>query len=89
MPGRNRGSPLAFVEHGGVEPTNNLAERALRYIVLRRRIFGQIKGGRRGMEGRTDPASCLPTCRAQGRPIIEKVARIIQPPWPRRAVGGG
>jgi len=36
---------FAFLEHGGVEPTNNAAERALRSVVLHRKISGQIKGG--------------------------------------------
>ena len=74
---RDKGSLFTFVEHDGVEPTNNRAERALRYIVLWRKIFGQIKGGRRGMERWADLASCLSTWRAQGKSIIEEVARIM------------
>ena len=74
---RDKGSLFTFVEHDGVEPTNNRAERALRYIVLWRKIFGQIKGGRRGMERWADLASCLASWRAQGKSIIEEVARIV------------
>ena len=42
---RDKRPLFAFVEHDGVEPTNN-RPRAFRYVVLPRKIFGQIKGGR-------------------------------------------
>ncbi len=36
---------FAFLEHPGVDSTNNASERALRYIVVFREIIGQTKGG--------------------------------------------
>ena len=36
---------FAFLEHPGVDPTNNASERALRYMVVFRKIIGQTKGG--------------------------------------------
>ena len=68
---------FTFLEHEGVEPTNNRAERALSYIVLLRKIFCQIKGGRRSMERWGHLATCVRTWRAQGKSIMEEVCRII------------
>jgi len=47
--------PFVFLERDGVEPTNNASERALRHVVVSRKISGQIKGGNKWMrhhEGR-------------------------------------
>lgn len=74
---RDKRSLFTFLEHEGVEPTNNRAERALRYIVLLRKVFGQIKGGRRSMERLGHLATCVRTWRAQGKSIMEEVARIM------------
>ena len=74
---RDKRSLFTFVEHDGVEPTNNRAERALRYVVLLRKIFGQIKGGRRSMERWAHLASCVRTWRAQGKSVMAEISRIM------------
>lgn len=74
---RDKRSLFTFVEHDGVEPTNNRAERALRYIVLLRKIFGQIKGGRRSMDRWAHLASCVRTWRAQGKSVMAEISRIM------------
>lgn len=74
---RDKQSLFTFLEHEGVEPTNNRAERALRYIVLLRKIFGQIKGGRRSMERWGHFATCVMSWRAQGKSVMAEVARIM------------
>lgn len=74
---RDKRSLFTFLEHEGVEPTNNRAERALRYIVLLRKIFGQIKGGRRSMERWGHFATCVMSWRAQGKSVMAEVARIM------------
>ena len=74
---RDKRSLFTFLEHEGVEPTNNRAERALRYIVLLRKIFGQIKGGRISMERWGHFATCVMSWRAQGKSIMAEVARIM------------
>ena len=55
---RDKRSPFTLAGHDGAEPTGNRAERALRRIVLPRKIFGQIKGGRRSVDRRAHLASC-------------------------------
>ena len=77
MVDRDKRSLFTFLEHEGVEPTNNRAERILRYIVMLRKVFGQIKGGRRSMERWGHLATCVMTWRAQGKSIMEEVARIM------------
>lgn len=37
-----------FLEHCGIEPTNNAAERAPKRAAVTRKISGQIRGGIRG-----------------------------------------
>ena len=74
---RDKRSLFTFLEHEGVEPTNNRAERALRYIVLLRKVFGQIKGGRRSMERLGHLATCVRTWKAQDKSVMEEVAWIM------------
>lgn len=54
-----------FIEHAGVEPTNNAAEQALRGIVLKRKISGPTRS-RRGDEFIARGFSVHETCRRQG-----------------------
>ncbi len=54
-----------FIKHPGVEPTNNAAERALRGIVLKRKISGPTRS-RRGDEFIARGFSVHETCRRQG-----------------------
>lgn len=59
-----------FINHPGVEPTNNAAEQALRGIVLKRKISGPTRS-RRGEEFIAYGFSAHETCRRQGRDLIE------------------
>ena len=59
-----------FIAHPGVEPTNNAAERALRSIVLKRKISGPTRS-RRGDEFLACGFSAYETCRRQGRDLID------------------
>ena len=68
---------FAFLEHPGVDPTNNASEGALRYIVVFRKIIGQTKGGPRAMRRLADFATCVLTWRRQGKSVYEEVARLI------------
>lgn len=68
---------FAFLEHPGVDPTNNASERALRYIVVFRKIIGQTKGGPPAMRRLADFATCVLTWRRQGKSVYEEVARLI------------
>lgn len=68
---------FAFLEHPGVDPTNNASERALRYIVVFRKIIGQTKGGPLAMRRLADFATCVLTWRRQGKSVYEEVARLI------------
>lgn len=67
---RHADAYFRFITTPGVEPTNNLAEQALRFVVIQRRITQ----GTRGPAGR---AWCeriwtaLATCRHQGRSVFE------------------
>lgn len=54
-----------FINHPGVEPTNNAAEQALRGIVLKRKIFGPTRS-RHGDEFIASGFSAHETCRRQG-----------------------
>jgi len=59
-----------FLDHPEVPPDNNLAERALRLAVTKRKV----SGGSRSMERFTDTATLLTvaqTCRFQGRSVMQ------------------
>ena len=68
---------FTFLEHPGVDPTNNASERALRYIVVFRKIIGQTKGGPQAMRRLADFATCVLTWRRQGKSVYDEVARLI------------
>ncbi len=68
---------FAFLEHPGVEPTNNASERALRYLVVFRKISGQTKGGSKAMKRLADFVTCVLTWRAHGKSVAEEVGRLI------------
>ena len=70
---RDKRSLFTFAGHDGVEPE----PRALRYIVLIRKIFGQIQGGRRSMDRWAHLASYVRTWRAQGKSVMEEISRIM------------
>lgn len=66
----------AFVEHEGVEPTNNASERALRHSVIWRKLsFGtQSASGSRFVE---TMLSVIETCRQQRRPVFAYLANTV------------
>ena len=71
-----------FVEHDGVEPTNNHAERELRGLVMwRRRSFGSQS--ERGTHFAARMMTIAHTARKQGREILEFLAACCSP----RSVG--
>jgi transposase len=65
-----------FVEHEGVEPTNNASERALRHSVIWRKLsFGtQSASGSRFVE---TMLSVIETCRQQGRPVFHYLTNTV------------
>src|SRR5262245_29884236 len=71
-----------FVRHGGVEPTNNVPERAVRHGVLWRKTSGGTDGvtGSRSVER---ILSVVATCRQQGRNVWDYLTDC-----PRAALAG-
>ena len=67
----------AFLDHEGVEPTNNLSERALRHAVIWRKLsFGtQSAAGSRFVE---TMLSVIETCRQQSRNVFDFVTAAVQ-----------
>lgn len=59
-----------FIDHPGVEPTNNAAEQALRTLVLKRKISGPTRS-RRGDEFIARGYSVMESCRRQGRDLLD------------------
>ncbi|MCE2498944.1 MAG: transposase, partial [Nitrosopumilaceae archaeon] len=68
---------FTFLEYPGVDPTNNASERALRYMVVFRKIIGQTKGGPPAMRRLADFATCVLTWRRQGKSVYEEISRLI------------
>ena len=68
---------FTFLEYAGVDPTNNASERALRHMVVFRKITGQTKGGDVAMRRLADFFSCALTWRNHGKRVAEEVARLI------------
>lgn len=66
-----------FLDHPEIPPDNNLAERALRLAVTKRKV----SGGSRSMERFQDTAnnlSVIQTCRFQGRSVMDFFASALQ-----------
>ena len=73
---RHGESYFRFITTPGVEPTNNLAEQALRFVVIDRRITQ----GTRGVAGRhwcERIWTAGATCRQQGRSLFEFLYRAL------------
>jgi transposase len=66
-----------YLEHHAVDPTNNLAERVLRFLVLRRKATGgtQSEKGNRWLER---IATLRETCRLQGQRSFPILVDAIQ-----------
>ena len=65
-----------FLHHAGVAPTNNDAERALRAIVVKRKISGPTRS-RRGDLFIARGFSVIETCRRQGRDAFEYLQQAV------------
>ena len=66
-----------FLDHPEIPPDNNLAERALRLAVTKKKV----SGGSRSMERFQDTAnnlSVIQTCRFQGRSLVDFFASALQ-----------
>jgi len=61
---------FGFVTTPGVEPTNNLAEQALRFVVIQRRMTQGTRGGA-GRAWCERIWTAVATCRQQGRSVFE------------------
>ncbi len=74
---KHRDGVLAFLDHDGVEATNNLAEREVRPAVLTRKVSA---GNRTevGAEAHAVLASVLRTLCRQGRPILEGLTDLLR-----------
>ncbi len=72
-----------FLDHDGVEPTNNASERALRHAVIWRKLsFGtQSERGSRFVE---TMLSVIETCRQQKRNVFAFVTEAVEAHFARR-----
>lgn len=68
---------FTFLEHPYVEPTNNRAERALRHIVLKRRISQQSRS-QIHMESYAMQASAYMTSRLNGQNYMELLKNVVE-----------
>ena len=87
---RHCDSFFRFITTPGVEPTNNLAEQAIRFVAIHRRITQ----GTRGAAGQTWCEriwTVIGTCAQQGRSVYEYIHEAVKSlftgdPAPRLAV---
>lgn len=72
-----------FLDHDGVEPTNNASARALRHAVIWRKLsFGtQSRGGSRFVE---TMLTVVETCRQQSRDVFAHVTAAVQAHFARQ-----
>ena len=68
---------FTFLEHLGVEPTNNRAERALREAVVRRKIIGILRS-KEGAEAFARLMSTVLTWQGKGRDVHEELLAALQ-----------
>ncbi len=73
---KHGGSYFRFITTPGVEPTNNLAEQAIRFVVIDRRITQgtRSKGGNRWCERIW---TVIATCTQEGRPVFEYLEAAV------------
>lgn len=65
-----------FITTPGIEPTNNLAEQAIRFVVIDRRVT-QGTRGERGQRWCERIWTLIATCRQQGRSIYQTLADAV------------
>lgn len=71
------GEWFAFLEFPDVEPTNNRAERALRHIVIKRRVSQQSRGDE-SMESYAMQASLFMTARQRGESYTDYLQHVVE-----------
>lgn len=73
-------SYLRFITTPGVEPTNNLAEQAIRFVVLDRRVTQGSRGetGQRWLERIW---TAMATCAQQGRSVFQLLDESVRAHW--------
>jgi transposase len=74
---------LLFVTTPGLEPTNNLAEQALRFVVLDRRITQGTRSAK-GSTARETLWTIAATCRQQGRSLYRYLVEAISAHYAQR-----
>jgi len=67
---------FVFLERACVEPTNSASERALRHVVVSRKISGQIKGGKERMERWSRFMTCILTWQKHDLSVAGEVTRL-------------
>ena len=72
---------FTFLQYEGVEPTNNRAERALRPMVIKRRISQQTRGID-NMDSYAMQMSMYMTTKLQGTDYIEILSNVLKSPVP-------
>jgi transposase len=74
---RHGASYLRFITTPGIEPTNNLAEQAIRFVVIDRLVTqgSRSEAGRRWLERIW---SAIATCAQQGRSVFEFLVESVQ-----------
>jgi hypothetical protein len=83
---RHRTDPFPFVADPAVAPTNNAAERALRPLVIARKISGGTRS-KRGSQSRTVLQSLVATWDLRDLdPVTEFLALLTPPPQPRSQI---
>jgi len=71
------GEWFTFLEMEGVEPTNNRAERALRHIVIKRKVSQQTRGDE-STESYAMQASLFITARQKGENYLEYLSDVVE-----------
>jgi transposase len=66
-----------FLDHPEIPPDNNLAERALRLAVTKRKVSGGSRSMKR-FEDTADHLSVIQTCRFQGRSVVNFFASALK-----------
>jgi len=61
---------FTFITTPGVQPTNNMTEQAIRYLVIDRRIT-QGTRGKKGRDWSERIWTTISTCESQGRPVFQ------------------
>lgn len=67
---------FTFVTTPGVEPTNNMTEQALRYLIIDRRITQGTRGNK-GQRWCERIWTTISTCEAQGRPVFQFLCNAV------------